>query len=471
MKRIGKWLLYVFAGSALLLGLVHGVENWRGRRAWESWKRSREAAGDRYGWPAPPAPVPADQNFAAVPEVARAMRTDGQPFLDFRLPPEPATHTGWRVGRREDLRGWAERFQVADLQDGLAPAASRLAVLAAAARRSQCRLPVDERADEIPGLLGFRTAAKVLRLRALDLLAKGKVEEARADVVTLLRTAKHTTTSASLISALLQLPLAESAMQPIWEGISDHRWREEDLREIQAELGRLDLLASFAGAWRNERMSWSRGESWNLEKVAGMSAWDRAEAMNQAAVDGSDGPGRGRLALWALMPSGWIHQNLLTWDRMWVEHMEPCLDAPAHRYFPDRAEQASRAMQASAATGRHPYRFLAAIALPALLGQNLRVAQRQTALDQARVACALERHRLRHKAYPDSLAGLAPELLDGIPVDVPAGGRLKYRRERQGYLLYSLGSDGKDDGGRVATDPKQPWILVPGQGDWVGKIE
>jgi len=411
------------------------------------------------------------RNSGSAPGVARAMRTACQPCLDVRRPTGPATHPGWRVGRREDLRGWAERFQVADLQAGLAPAAPRLEVLAAAARRPLCRLPVDERADEIPGLLGFRTAAKVLRLRALDLLAKGKVEEARADVVTLLRTAKHTASSAALISALLQLPLSESAMQPIWEGISDHRWREEDLREIQAELGRLDLLTSFAGAWRNERMSWSRGESWNLEKVAGMSAWDRAQAMHQSVDFQPEGTDLRARMLWALMPSGWIHQNLLTWDRMWVERMEPCLDAPAHRYFPDRAEQANRAMQASAATGRHPYRFLAAIALPALLGQNLRVAQRQTALDQARVACALERHRLRHKAYPESLADLAPELLDGIPVDVPAGGRLKYRREGKGYLLYSLGSDGKDDGGRVATDPKQPWILVPGQGDWVWKIE
>ena len=175
--------------------------------------------------------------------------------------------------------------------------------------------------------------------------------------------------------------------------------------------------------------------------------------------------------MWIFMPSGWIHQNLLTWDRMWVERMEPCLDVRAHRYFPARVEQGSRDMQLLAGEGRHPYRFLAAIALPALLGQNQRVAQRQTALDQARVACALERYRLRHKDYPEALAELSPELLDGIPVDVPAGGPLKYRRQGRGYLLYSLGLDGKDEGGRVGLDPKQPGRLDPIRGDWVWTID
>jgi len=119
---------------------------------------------------------------------------------------------------------------------------------------------------------------------------------------------------------------------------------------------------------------------------------------------------------------------------------------------------------------RNPYRMITAIALPALLGQNGRIALKQTGLDQARVACALERFRLAKKAYPEVLTELTPTYLRQLPPDVVAGEAPRYHRTRQGYQLYSVGLNGQDDGGQIAMSDGPGPRQNPDRGDWVWNL-
>ncbi len=50
--------------------------------------------------------------------------------------------------------------------------------------------------------------------------------------------------------------------------------------------------------------------------------------------------------------------------------------------------------------------------------------------------------------WPEHLDELAPEILTSIPKDPFGGEPFVYRPQGDGYLLYSVGVDGKDDGGR-----------------------
>ncbi|MCC7387146.1 MAG: hypothetical protein IT431_00105 [Phycisphaerales bacterium] len=63
------------------------------------------------------------------------------------------------------------------------------------------------------------------------------------------------------------------------------------------------------------------------------------------------------------------------------------------------------------------------------------------------VMIALERHRLAHGGYPDSLAELAPGHLAKLPTDPWTGRSLVYLRGEAGYTLYALGPNGTDEGG------------------------
>jgi hypothetical protein len=68
--------------------------------------------------------------------------------------------------------------------------------------------------------------------------------------------------------------------------------------------------------------------------------------------------------------------------------------------------------------------------------------------DLATVALALRIYREEHGAFPGSLVDLSPGILAAVPTDGFADDApFHYRREGSGYVLYSVGDDGKDDGG------------------------
>jgi hypothetical protein len=62
---------------------------------------------------------------------------------------------------------------------------------------------------------------------------------------------------------------------------------------------------------------------------------------------------------------------------------------------------------------------------------------------------ALRAYRLQHGNYPQTLSELVPGYLQKIPNDPFAThSPLKYKRNKTAYILYSIGPDGKDDGGK-----------------------
>lgn len=73
---------------------------------------------------------------------------------------------------------------------------------------------------------------------------------------------------------------------------------------------------------------------------------------------------------------------------------------------------------------------------------------------------ALQWHRLEHGRNPATLDALVPKYLPAVPQDPFSGKVLVYRLTPQGCLLYSVGPDGKDDGGK-------PYSYDDGSGDLV----
>jgi hypothetical protein len=72
-------------------------------------------------------------------------------------------------------------------------------------------------------------------------------------------------------------------------------------------------------------------------------------------------------------------------------------------------------------------------------------------------AVAVERYRLEHGRWPDTLAALVPRFLGAVPADPYDGASLRFRRLHNGVVIYALGPDRKDDGGHLDRDsPKAP---------------
>jgi len=69
-----------------------------------------------------------------------------------------------------------------------------------------------------------------------------------------------------------------------------------------------------------------------------------------------------------------------------------------------------------------------------------------------RTALALERYRLATGKLPPDLEALVTRYLEQTPIDPFDGQVIRYRRTTPGYILYSIGKDGQDNGGQEQND-------------------
>jgi hypothetical protein len=171
------------------------------------------------------------------------------------------------------------------------------------------------------------------------------------------------------------------------------------------------------------------------------------------------------LTIYRGMPRGWFERNKV----FYVENMRqlglPRADASVgHINSEDWRRRCAQLLARTAKPG--PYSFLAAPLSTIQPDLSMRFIKTEALLRLARTACALERYRLAHGQYPESLMSLAPQFIAVVPDDVIDGGELMYRRtDNDRFVLYSIGWNGKDDGGEIALT-RNRW-LNDKEGDWV----
>ncbi len=81
-------------------------------------------------------------------------------------------------------------------------------------------------------------------------------------------------------------------------------------------------------------------------------------------------------------------------------------------------------------------------------------AQKRLLIGKLAIRC----YRLDRADLPSTLADLVPEYLPAVPKDPFSGKALIYRRIEDAYVLYSVGKDGVDDGGKQAESEEESWF-------------
>ena len=131
-------------------------------------------------------------------------------------------------------------------------------------------------------------------------------------------------------------------------------------------------------------------------------------------------------------------------------------------------------MDAAIAQARQPYAahlpppplpndLVNQLLLPAFAKVRLNEARADTQNALLVTTLALQAYHQDHTAYPATLAALVPGYLKAMPTDPFAlSGPLRYKLVGAKYVLYSVGPDGKDDGGKAIFDTTQP---APGPND------
>ena len=99
----------------------------------------------------------------------------------------------------------------------------------------------------------------------------------------------------------------------------------------------------------------------------------------------------------------------------------------------------------------------------------MKTARAEAIMLASRAGLASRLYKSRTGRYPDRLEELVPDLLPEVPIDPFTGKPLVYRREGEGFIVYSLGSNQKDDAGRSTYMITQ--LVMDKDDDWSWKEE
>jgi len=117
---------------------------------------------------------------------------------------------------------------------------------------------------------------------------------------------------------------------------------------------------------------------------------------------------------------------------------------------------------------------LALIFTPQFIKCNFKLTANQTQNRMLLVECALQAYHVEHGEYPQKLEALVPTYLTRLPDDPFAlTGTFHYLRKGSSYLLYSVGPDGKDDGGKPVfdkTSSRTYYVQEKSTGDFVARV-
>jgi len=476
---------------AALVGLFYLEEDVRGKWAWEQFKRAEEAKGEKFALTAvAPPPVPDNQNFAMAPILRVAFdyvhTTNGQKWRDtnawehlMSINPGQVTSVlgDPEQGALADLdavakfyRGNTNYPQSADsgnAADVVLAALNKFApdlqqLRDAAAARPLSRFPIEysyEPPAEIllPHLACVKGITLVCQLRAIAELENHQTSEAFADLQLAFRMSDSIRDEPILIDHLVRLATVTIGVQGIREGIARHAWTQPQLQEFEKYLAKLDLLHEYEQAMRGERAL----------NIGTMDYLRRHNGNMMGSIPASDSPQSHHDAFY-LAPGGWYYQNMRLLGEMYRDYILPIIDETNRVVSPDLSGQMHRNLDE-----RHlgPYNLYVKLVLPPLAAASIRTARAQTWVDEARVACAIERYRLAHKDLPDTLTALTPQYIRKIPADLFDGQPLRYKFDTNGtYLLYSIGWNQIDDGGVPGLRTGSTPHANAAKGDWVWKF-
>ena len=97
------------------------------------------------------------------------------------------------------------------------------------------------------------------------------------------------------------------------------------------------------------------------------------------------------------------------------------------------------------------------ILLPVFNEGRIKFVQSETENHLLAVTLALHAYHESHGAYPDSLTAVAANVPANLLSDpFAAQENLRYRKDGAEYVLYSVGPDGRDDGGKPVYDKNKP---------------
>ncbi len=301
-----------------------------------------------------------------------------------------------------------------------------LELLHAGAKIENSRYPIDLSAGfetNLPNLSEIRKAVFLLKLEAILHAENGDGKSAIRSVKSCFGIARSIAKEPTTISQMVHAACQSLAVTTIEYCINRIEPADEQLVKLIECVYNAELLSDISCAFVGER-------------CMGISFFKDPGSMNPDVISGI--PFRPLLELYKAI--GMADSDAIIYLDIMDGYIKTA-QLPVHQRL-----KAAKAIDTRLESTSQIHIMLHAI-MPALARVNTIELRNIAQLRTARVALAVERHRLAAGKLPDALINLVPTYLDTVPTDPFDGKDLRYEKLGVGFVVYSVDHDLRDDGG------------------------
>jgi hypothetical protein len=290
---------------------------------------------------------------------------------------------------------------------------------------------------------------RLLQFRAALDLALGRSDGARKAIEAQLRLARVSSRIPTIILHLVTLVGVFQSRENVWRGIETGAWTDETLRSFAEQLLGWNVIADFQWSLDSER-AWSREAGKRIaqdaDKLLAALTYNNPETFDEAELRK------------VITDPAYQARNQLWWERS-MDEQASMLDPTAGTWRP-----VERKFDTEKLTKAQRQLDLAMCSRSSMEPYLQKAVWIHAHNHMAAIACGLELARRANGKYPSALEALVPTHLPRLPIDPTSGEAFRYRVEPNGsYLLYSVGFDRKDDGGKTGSEEQRD----PSDPDWL----
>jgi len=294
---------------------------------------------------------------------------------------------------------------------------------------------------EVKNLIQMIQGTRLLGIDAVMKAEEGHLEEAINQCLSVRRFLKLHLQEPFLINYLVNMACIKQVMVCLNYIVSK--------REIETE-----TLEKILRKW--DASPWTEELEWKLrsEKISSIGA---SLLYLKGEID-TDWLGGNELNYWIFRP---IYKNEVIWIPKVFDRLIETVKMP---YYQSRdSKELEKILDGI------PWYYKRVKMMPPNLGALLlKRATLNALVETARIGMACKIYKNINGDYPDKLSELSPEIMKEIPMDPFTGKSYVYRKGDAGFIVYSVGSNQKDDGGRGTWSITQ--MVMEKDDDWAWAV-
>jgi hypothetical protein len=323
----------------------------------------------------------------------------------------------------------------------------------------------------------LRRVAQAFSLRAMLNAAKDDIRAASDDLMAVHRLARAVGQQPMMINVLLSLEFDDQACRAEQSLLSKRNLSASDWLKLKRNVEDLPSLPTMLETFETtERFAFL--DTAALVARNGFDEFRRIVGGGQPLSDNQKNMFAGLSAM-------------TDWDRVlrngnsWYDRLADAVRKPTHKERIDAIAKVAAEFDELKTTHKKKYAhdllrspreatsdlvcniFLLVVFPPTTIAEDP-WARSEMRLELITLGFAMAAYRADHGSYPSKLAELSPKYITAIPKDLFADGELHYKLNADGYVIYSVGPNGVDDGGKGMDEAKngESWddiaLRIPG---------